>query len=143
MTKQKKTKASDVYHETEHFFASKASFEKTFPQIEQTSIEIVETEGIEHVDFNAFDKIRNRHIYTKESLPGEFINCRNPECYKGGLPISGILLKMIADKLTELQGTESCIGYEGLPKDLKEQRACRHQFHFKVKIKYMENVKTG
>jgi len=34
--------ASDIYHETEHFFESKASFEKTFPQIEQISIEVVE-----------------------------------------------------------------------------------------------------
>ena len=148
MTRQKKTKAHDIYHETEHFFASKASFEKAFPQIEQFSIDIFETEGIEHVHFNAFDNIKHRHIYTrhtytKESLPGEFINCRNPECHEGGLSFSGILLKLIAEKLTELQGTECCKGIEGLSKDLKSQKSCSHQFHFKIKIKYLENVKTG
>ena len=122
MTPQKKMKASDVYLETEHSFVSKASFEKAFPQIEQFSIEVVETEGNEQVDVNAFKKIKNRHKYTKESLPGEFIDCRNPVCQKGGLPISGILLKMIPEKLIEFLGTESCQGYEGPPKDLKEQR---------------------
>jgi hypothetical protein len=143
MTRQKKMKASDVYHETEHSFASKTSFEKTFPQIEQLSIEVVETEGIKHVDFSAFDKIKHRHIHTKESLPGEIIDCRNPNCREGGLLFSSILLKMIAEKLTEFQGTETCRGYEGSPKDLKSQSACSHQFHFKVKIKYIENEKTG
>jgi hypothetical protein len=143
MTPQKKMKASDVYHETEHSFASKASFEIAFPQIEQLSIEVVETEGNEHVDFNAFKKIKTRHKYTKESLPGELIDCRNPVCQKGGLLISGILRKIIAEKLTEFQGTESCQGYEELSEDLKKQRNCCHLFHFKVKIKYMENVKTG
>jgi hypothetical protein len=148
MTRQKKTKAHDIYHETEHSFASKASFEKAFPQIEHFSIEIFETEGVEHVNFNTFDKIKHRHtnirhIYTKESLPGEFIDCRNPECQKGGLSISGILRNIIAKKLTEFKGTETCQGYECPPKGLKEQRACSHQFHFKVKIKYMENVITG
>jgi hypothetical protein len=142
MTPQKNMKASDVYHETEHFFASKASFEKAFPQIEQISIEVVETEGFEHVDFDAFDKIRNRHIYTNESLPGEFIDCKNPECRKGGLSIDGVFHKMISEKLTEFQGTESCQGYEGSPKGRKRHRDCRHQFHYKVKIKYREIVKT-
>jgi hypothetical protein len=143
MTKQKKSKASDVYHETEHSFASKASFENAFPQIEQLSIEVVEAEGTEHVDFRAFDKIKHRHIYTKENLPGEFINCRNPDCHEGGLSFSGILLKMIAEKSTKFQGTETCRGYEYQPTDLKSQRACSHQFHFKVKIQYMQNIKPG
>jgi hypothetical protein len=143
MTKHKITKASDVYHETEHSFASKASFEKTNPQIEQFSIEIVETEGIEHVDFKAFDKIKHRHIYTKETLPGEFINCRNPDCREGGLSFSGIIRKMIADKLTKFHGTEICRGYESLSEGLKEKKNCRHQFHFKVKMKYAENLKTA
>jgi len=133
--------ASDIYHETEHFFESKASFEKTFPQIEQISIEVVETEENEHIDFNDFDKIRNRYRYTKESLIGEFIDCRNPKCQKGGLLFGGNLFKMIDEKLTEFQGTENCRGYEASSKDSKRRNDCCHQFHFKVKIKYMENVK--
>jgi hypothetical protein len=135
-------KASDVYHETEHSFGSKVPFEKAFPQIEQISIEIIETERAEHIDFNAFDKIKHRQIYTKDSLPGKFIDCRNPECHKGGLSIGGILRKMIPEKLTELQETKNCLGYESLPEGRKKHKHCCHRFHYKVEIKYMENVKT-
>lgn len=122
-------KASDVFNNTDFVFAKKSPFEDVFPEIEDLKVEISESgEGISGWN-------RNR-VYTKEHLPGEYIDCSNSLCYNGGLSIGSFLRNMIGNKQTILDDSKLCQGYEGSPKGRRIYRKCLNSFKVHIEIKY-------
>lgn len=129
MAIKRRKKASDI----NPFFVNKVDFDKAFPEIEELSVEVEETgKGI--------TKSISRSIYTKDTLPGEYIDCSNPLCYRGGFSIGSILREMIRNKQTESEIEKFCKGKEGSPKGRRIYDDCFNCFDVKVSIKYKKNI---
>lgn len=126
---KKRLKASDIFKESKYVFVNKVSFEEAFPEIEDIII-TVEESG------KGFDNLNNKHTYTKQNFPGEYIDCSNPLCYSEGFSLGKIIRNMVKEKKTELETLEICLGYEGSPKGKKYYRDCLNQFRVKISIKY-------
>ena len=70
-------KAGDLFRESTLLSGKNTSIVEAYPQIEEIEVQLEETgRGVESWN-------RDRR-YTKEYLPGEFINRSNPMCYGGG-----------------------------------------------------------
>lgn len=132
MGREDREKASDVFNKTEFAFAKKTTFENAFPQIEDITVEVVESgDGVR--EWNA------KRIYKKSNI-GEYVNCHNSLCYNGGFSLGNIIRHMVRDKKTELETTEFCQGYEGSPKGRRKYRNCMNCFDIKVVIKYKDET---
>lgn len=123
-------KASDIFRETDYVFSKKWSFEEAFPDIEDVQVEVTESEDM------IWAKNPETLVYTKQHLPGEFINCSNTLCYSGGVSVGEILRNMVRNKQTETEVSSKCRGYEGSPKGKRKSRSCMHHFRIKVELKY-------
>lgn len=136
MSKDKRMKASDVFNQSHPFLGKTDSFAKAFPEIEDIRVEIKETgEGIPR--WRQDNDISD--IYTRNNLPGEYVDCSNPRCYNGGIRLGQIIRFMIDQKQMEYQDTLSCQGYEGSPKGRKKHDDCYNMFDVKITIKYKNN----
>lgn len=132
MSRRKRMKASDVFREADYAFRSgpTLSFEEAFPEIEEVLIEVDEIgDGV--------DRGLGSRRYTKNSF-GEYINCSNPVCYKGGFSIGAILRGMVASRRTDFETTKGCQGYEGSPKGRRYYRPCSNGFKIRVHIDYKD-----
>ncbi len=132
MVRNERMKASDVFRETDLIFTKKVSFDEAFPEIEDLTVTVKETgQGVHN-----WDEVST---YRKQNIPGEFINCRNPLCYKGGFSIGSALRDMVRNRQTELETIEICRGNEASPKGRRIYRTCANFFKIKVSIKYKED----
>ena len=126
-------KAQDIFNETEYVFVDKATFEKAFPTIEEISVEIIETgKNVYH---------SGQPIYYDKKTLGEYINCSNTQCYKGGFRIGRIIQKMVIDNKTDLEDTEFCQGHESSPKGRRIGSECFNAFDYKIHIEYKNKNK--
>jgi len=131
MNTQKRQKASDVFADSNLLFRRKGTFEEAFPQIEDITIEVEET------DFGMAGSGPNSR-FTKDNIKymGEYVDCSNPLCYNGGVAVGSLIKDMIYSKQPELETTEICKGYEGSPKGRRKYGDCLHMFKVKIQIKY-------
>ena len=136
MSRDDRQKASDIFNKGNLVYATKVPFENAFPEIENLDIVVV-FHGC-GTDFLK-DKEKISH-YNIETLPGEFIDCINPLCYKGGFSIGSILREMVRTKLTHKEEFEICRGYEGSPKGRRKYGICPNTFRIKVDIKYKDKI---
>ena len=127
-----RTKASDIFRETNYVFSKKVPFLEAFPEIDDFRIEVSESP-----DMIWGGQARAR-TYTKESPPGEFVDCTNSLCYSGGVSIGEILREMISKRKADLEVSKGCRGYEGSPKGRRKYRSCMHSFGIKVTLKYKD-----
>jgi len=116
------------------FFGSVTTFEKSFPSIEDLSISIELSNG--PWPLPGEDRTDS---YTKETLRGDVIACRNPSCRRGGFNIGAILHEMVSKKETELSTGQRCFGDEGSPKGRVKGRRCAYQFKAKISITYKQS----
>jgi len=124
-------KASDLFRESTPLFGRKTTFAEAYPQIEDIEVEVEETgRGVE-------SRSRSRR-YTKEYLPGEFVNCSNPMCYGGGFQLGLYLHGMVSGKKTELEESALCSGNEGSPQGRRVYRKCLNLFRLKIKVTYKD-----
>jgi hypothetical protein len=131
MTERKK--AQDLFNETNLIFTEKCSFEEAFPTIEDIKIEVIRKKGV-----SIYDK-GDTSVYTKVNPPGEFINCDDPYCYKGGFCIGSIIRDMVRNNATENEiPFIKCQGYIGSPKGKKKYKDCFQNFKVKISISYKE-----
>lgn len=125
-------KASEVFRNSNLVFAQKVSFEDAFPQIEDITI-VGEESSLGSPQGNPFS-------YRKPHLPGEYIDCSNPVCYRGGFSVGSVLREMVRNKETEREARGICQGNEASPKGKKIYRKCLNTFKMKISIKYKEVV---
>src|ERR1017187_6946981 len=125
-------KASDVYANKNNPFVPKTNFEGAFPNIQDVTVEVTET------DDNGRE---SRGTYWKDNF-GQYINCSNSQCYNGGFDIGSAISSLYFRKLTEGEGNTDCQGYEGSPKGKRKGYPCEHKFHYKIHIVYKEEDKT-
>lgn len=123
---EERKKASAVHAEANYLFGEKVSFAKAFPTIETVKV-VVEESGA---------GARGHARQYDQATLGEFIDCSNPLCYKGGFSLGGVLRRMVEEKQTHLKDSASCQGYEGSPKGKKKYRECGAYFTFTVDIAY-------
>lgn len=123
---EKRDKASDVFNKTNYVLGEKKPFAEAFPQIEKLTVDVEETDGFSTVSDCSYGN----------STAGEYIDCSNSSCYKGGFRLGAIIREMIDKKSSETETTEFCRGYEGSPKGRRKYGPCDHQFNVKVKILY-------
>ena len=129
--RDERQKASDVFRESNFLFGKKVSSDEAFPQLQDWTVEVEESgRGV--------GDRKRKSTYGKQYFPGEYINCSNSLCYNGGFSIGLILHKMVRNKQTELETTESCKGNEGSPKGRRIYGKCMNFFKIKVSIKYKE-----
>ena len=121
-------KASDVWKNTQPVFGSKVCFDEAFPQIDDVRVE-VEEHGA-----GAYGESR-RQTLTKDHI-GEFVDCSNPICYRGGFRLGRILREMVDAKQTELATSTLCQGSEGSPKGRRIYQRCTNHFKINLTIKY-------
>ncbi len=134
MTLRKRQKAQEVFQNTRFLFAKEASFAKEFPQIADIKVRVKETgEGV-HV--NA--RTKGGSYYNKDSVR-EFIDCSNPLCYKGGIPLGAVIRQMVSRKETTLEDAATCRGYEGSPKGRRKVRDCLNSFQYTVTLQYKDS----
>jgi hypothetical protein len=136
--KDYRQKASDLHWEREYALGEKVTFEKAFPTIEDVQVQ-VEEEGYLY-GFRQGKSTPKR--YSPPNM-GEYIDCSNPLCYKGGFSIGSILREMAKEKKTDLETSRTCQGYEGSPKGRRKYRECINHFDIKVHIKYKKEEKEG
>ena len=129
--RNERQKASDVFLESNLVFGRKVSFDEAFPEIEDLTVEVEESES-------GISDLGKKYTFRKQDLPCEYIDCRNPLCYKGGFSIGSILHEMVRTKQTNLETSKVCQGNEGSPKGRKIYRSCMNFFKIKVSIKYKE-----
>jgi hypothetical protein len=128
MARDDRQKASDVFANTNFVFASKKGFSEAFPTIEEARIEVEEMSSLEP---------QTHYRTSKDEGLGEFINCSNSLCYKGGVSVGEVLRHMVKENLTEYESKmKNCQGHEGSPKGKKYNRRCLHRFKVKAWIKY-------
>jgi hypothetical protein len=128
MPKEKRMKASDVFRKTEYFLGAKTTFEKAFPEIKDIQVEVTEEgDGV-------IPRLETQ-FYTKSNC-GEYIDCSNPRCYKGGFRLGSIVRLMVSKRKTHDKFDLSCQGYEGSPKGRKNYGPCENSFKVVVKIEY-------
>jgi hypothetical protein len=134
--RDRRYKASDVFRESQFLFGDKVRFEEAYPEIEDVTIEVERSgEGVNELNRNA--------RYTKQTLPGQYIDCTNPLCYNGGFSIGSVLRQMVMEKKTQSETTSRCQGYEGSPKGRRRYRDCTNFFSVRVHLSYKDIEKAG
>jgi len=123
---QHRKKASEVFRDANFVFSKKVSFDEEFPEIEDVKI-VVRQSGRGIRDWNSVSH------YGKV---GEYIDCANPLCYRGGFSIGDILRSMVRDRQEHYEGSHFCQGYEGSPKGRRKYGPCMNGFHVTVDITY-------
>ncbi len=126
MNRRTHKKASDVFSEHEPFIGRKVSFAEAFPTIQTITVKVQEGDSWNPIEFG-------ERIYSKDEF-GEYIDCHNDICYKGGFSIGQILRKMVETKQTVFETSVGCQGFEGSPSGRKKDRICLHQFKVSVHI---------
>lgn len=126
-SRESRLKASDIFENTNHFIAKKGTFADAFPGIEELCVEVEIDEG-----FGGGKK----QIYSKQTLPGEHIDCIHPLCFNGGFSIGFILREMVRKRESDRKGSVICRGYEGSPKGRNKYRDCANMFRFSIHVDY-------
>jgi hypothetical protein len=119
-------KASDIFREGYFPFVQKVGFEEAYPQIDDLTIEV------EEWGYSS----KGKRVYRKPNLPGEYVDCSNPLCYKGGVSIGLILRRMVREGATDRDETALCQGNEGSPKGRRIYRKCLHSFEIHISLTY-------
>jgi hypothetical protein len=119
-------KASDVFRSTDFVFGKKVTFDEAFPEIADLKVVV-----LEHGD--DWGGPTPRH-YGK--TVGEYIDCHNRLCFKGGFSLGSILREMVAAKETHREANKFCHGYEGSPKGNRRYRPCARLFNVTIDIVY-------
>jgi len=123
---------SDFFNEGESVFGKKVTFNEAFSGIQELKIEVIE-------DGKGVGEWNEKRTYTLDRPPGEFINCSNKFCFKGGLRIADIIRDMVQNKAEHHETHNFCIGNEGSPKGRKTYKSCINSFKVTVDIKYKQN----
>lgn len=129
--KDKRLKASDVFHQTEYLFTDKVPFRKAFPKIKSLKVIVKESGRDIH-------KYNSKRYYTEENA-GQYINCSNSACFNGGFNLGSILRMMDANYQKEVKETFYCQGYEGSPKGRKKYCDCDNIFEVECFITYKKD----
>lgn len=129
MSSRDRPKASAIFDKTEFVFSRKASFSEAFPTIADVSI--VVTRG-------GHDGVREwNRVQRFGGNVGEYIDCSNPLCYRGGFSVGDLLRRMVASEQEQLSvGGIACNGYEGSPGGRRRYRSCDNTFSVSIDIKY-------
>ena len=122
-------KASDVFRDTHYAFSQKVKFEEAFPDIDDITVDV------EEKGYGVYGE-SNKRRYTRQYLPGEYVDCSNPSCYNGGFSIGQVLRDMVKNKQTDAEMSQICQGYEGSPKGKRRYRSCINSFTIKAHIVY-------
>jgi hypothetical protein len=129
---RKRLKASDVYKQTDFFFSGpKLTFAQAFPEIEDLQVAVKETDQsyVPHT-------LVCESAYCRTNPPGEYVDCRNPDCYNGGFRMGDILREMVQQMRTDFTTTLSCQGYEGSPNGRRKYDRCYHVFEVSIRLAY-------
>jgi len=111
------------------FGAEMIYFGATFPQIDDIEVRLREKgKGV--------DEEARERLYDKSNYPGEIVACSNPQCQKGGFPITPIVKAMVRKKKTEQKGTAQCTGREVSSRKSKKTGTCGIVFEYSVTITY-------
>ena len=128
MGRREPPKASEVFAKAQFaFWSKKLSFAEAFPQIDEVRVEITQSgEGV----YEDSKKI----TYTRDTLPGEYEDCSNPDCWGGGVSIGQILQEMVHKGDAEAEESKRCKGHEGSTH--RRGRMCFNFFKVKIKVTY-------
>jgi len=119
MSREDRMKAQDVFNAAHFVFGQKVSFDQAFPEIEDITVTIKESGHGVRREFSA---------RTFGKSVGEYGNCSNPLCYKGGVNVGHLIRSMVSGKKTHLEEFSICRGYEGSPKGRRRYRSCINTF---------------
>lgn len=131
-SRDRRPKASEIFQRSNLAFARKVGFQEAFPDIEHVSVEV------QIHSLGGSPSEADKTTYTEATL-GEYVDCTNPLCYRGGVSIGGLIREMVRSKATALETTKKCQGYEGSAGGRRKYRECFTIFQIKISIRY----KTG
>lgn len=130
---QRHQKASDVFCATDFLLARPGRFSQAFPEVASFR---VATQGSGWYGApRVFGTDDGKRVYTQETA-GEYIDCQNPVCYKGGFNLGEQLRDMGRTGETHREWTVGCQGYEGSPKGRKKYRSCLEHWQVVVDVTY-------
>jgi hypothetical protein len=124
---RKRQKASDLHREAIYLLPTTEKFSEAFPMIADISIRSEQTE-IWRSPIAA--------VFGLTTMPGEFIDCKNPLCYSGGFALGQAIWNMVHSRKTEDSFSQRCRGHEGSPKGRRSYRGCSNFFHVNIRSKY-------
>lgn len=133
--RDQRMKASDVFRESNPAFSKKVSFEEAFPEIADIVIKISENGK----DVYNLEQGVSEYTYGIHNFPGEFVDCSNFLCYNGGISIGSLIHEMYRDRVTEIETSKLCRGYEGSPKGRRKYGRCLNFFKVKISITYRDH----
>ncbi|MBN1439724.1 MAG: hypothetical protein JW929_09965 [Anaerolineales bacterium] len=122
-------KSSELFERATYPLAKKVSFREAFPEIEKIYIEVLEYENV--ISENGLTQ-----RYDIDTFPGEFIDCSNRYCFRGGISLGQIIRSMVSSKKTLEEDRIGCKGNETSPKGKKIYQKCLHSFKYSIKIEY-------
>ncbi len=127
--KTKRRTKQDQVNEGGFLFGEPTTFEKAFPEIKNISIEFNQR------GYGVYNEESKRRITDSRDI-GEYLNCNNSSCQRGGFAIGQEIREMVRSKETEREKLLICEGDEGSPKGRKIGRRCINHINVKIKIKY-------
>lgn len=135
MAEKARKKANELYQERPPLFVRQGQFGEVFPDIESVTVDVEES-GYGAGRYRGNPVCAN---YETHNLPGEFINCSNPKCYRGGFSIGRILRHMASQKQTSHSTDEVCRGHEASPKGKRIDRKCLNTFGIRISVRYKKS----
>ncbi len=130
---RKRNTMQDKVNEGNFLFSQPTNFQNAFPTIEDINIKAIEK------GYGIYGEDITSH-FGKTTL-GEYINCHNPSCKRGGFEIGWAIRDMVDKGETERKEMLICKGDEGSPKGRKIGRRCINHIETEIKIKYKEVAK--
>jgi hypothetical protein len=126
--KRKRPKKIDIYEEQRRAYLMAYDhaliMQESFPSIAALSINM----DFENPDWGGNPSPRQQHYNPKDKAFFE-IQCPFRECVKGGFDLTGVVAKLVIDRLEETSGTFTCQGWQD------RERIGRHQCLLRIKYK--------
>ena len=133
MTENRNT-MQDKVNQGSFFFSQPTTFEKAYPMIDDITVKTIEN------GYGVY-KWSNPSHFGKTSL-GEYINCSNSSCRRGGFWIGKEIWEMVSKRETQRKTIIGCRGDEGSHKGKRMGRSCINHIETEITIKYKEVPKA-
>ncbi len=134
MSSSRRDKLTDLLRNVDRPFAPRANtFAEAYPTIAHLSVEVSES---------VLGRPTGRQLHFTEKNFRGAIDCRNPQCYGGGVEIGMLVHRMITNGQREQKFLEHCEGYEGSPKGQRRYRDCLTYFDITIQIVLKRDLET-
>ena len=133
--RRRRPKASQLDPER-HLTDPAYGFAAAFPEVTSVDVTVAESgSGI-----GSWNHLRR---YTLENLPDEYVDCRNPLCYGGGIALGALLRDAVRAHRTSLDVECLCVADEASARGGLRYGPCLNTFTVAIRVAYRHDAGAG